>query len=83
MIRSTLTPFGATPEQGGYGLPDSFNIDENWISDRPLGIAHGPMLVMIENPRTGLIWKSFMSNRQIQAGIHKAGYRHNLGLIGW
>lgn len=64
-------------KQGGYGLPDSFNIDENWISNRTFGIAHGPMLVMIENARTGLIWKSFMSNKHIQAGIQRAGFRRD------
>ena len=43
------------PKQGGYGLPDSFNIDENWISDSTIGIAHRPMPLMIENARTSLI----------------------------
>ena len=31
--------------------------------------------VMIENARTGLVWKSFMSNKHIQAGIQRAGFR--------
>lgn len=71
-------PTWQDPQQGGYGLPDSFNIDENWISSSTIGIAHGPMLLMIENARTGLIWKLFMSNEHIRAGIRHAGFRHNL-----
>jgi hypothetical protein len=62
-------------DQGGYGLPDAFNIDENWISDQVFGIAHGPMVLMIENARTGLVWKLFMSSEHVQAGIHRAGFR--------
>jgi hypothetical protein len=33
---------------------------------------------MIENARTGLIWKLFMSNEHIRAGIRRAGFQHNL-----
>ncbi|MFH1719397.1 MAG: glucoamylase family protein [Planctomycetota bacterium] len=70
-------PIWRDPEQGGYGLPDSFNIDRNWVSDRVIGIAHGSMLLMIENARTGLAWKLFMSNDRIRTGIKRAGFRHN------
>ena len=67
-------PIWQDPEQGGYGFPDAFNIDENWISDQVIGIAHGPMVLMIENARTGLVWKLFMSNEHIRAGIKWAGF---------
>lgn len=70
-------PIWRDREQGGYGLPDSFNIDEDYISDRTFGIAHGPMLLMIEDARTGLIWKLFMSNKHIRAGIQRAGFRRD------
>ncbi|MHC4166580.1 MAG: glucoamylase family protein [Planctomycetota bacterium] len=75
-------PIWRDPEQGGYGLPDAFNVDENWISDRTFGIAHGPMLAMIENARTGMIWNLFMSNHDIQAGISRAGFTRNLDPVG-
>lgn len=68
-------PIWRDPEQAGYGLPDAFNIDESWVSDRTFGIAHGPMLVMIENARTGLVWKAFMSNSHVQAGVKRAGFK--------
>ncbi len=67
-------PIWRDPKQKGYGLPDAFNIDQNWISNRNFGIAHGPMLLMIENARTSLVWKLFMSNESIQAGIRNAGF---------
>jgi hypothetical protein len=80
-LRVDGRPIWRGPEQGGYGLPDAFNIDENWISDRTFGIAHGPMLVMIENARTGLIWRLFMSNEHIRSGIRRAGFRSNLNSV--
>jgi len=48
-----------SPVAGGYGLPDSFNLDQKTASHDALGIDAGPMLVAIENARTGLIWKLF------------------------
>jgi exo beta-1,2-glucooligosaccharide sophorohydrolase (non-reducing end) len=48
-----------------YGFRDSFNEQENWYSGITMGLNQAPMAVMIENHRTGLIWKSFMSNPEI------------------
>jgi hypothetical protein len=48
-----------------YGFRDSFNEQENWYSGITMGLNQAPMAVMIENYRTGLIWKSFMSNPEI------------------
>lgn len=44
----------------GYGLVDSFNLDQNYVCDDYVGIDEGPMLLAIENARTGLIWRLFM-----------------------
>ena len=62
-------------KKGGYGFADAFNEDENWVSDVVLAIAQGPMLVMIENARSGLVWNSFMKNQAIQSGLQRAGYK--------
>lgn len=74
-------PIWKSPEQGGYGFWDGFNLDQNWVSDEVIGIAQGPMLLMIENARSGFVWKLFTQNRYIQAGIENAGFgcfkRHN------
>lgn len=48
------------PAEGGYGFVDSFNRTQNYASDDYVGIDQGPMLLAIENARTGLIWKLFM-----------------------
>ena len=40
-----------------------------------LAISQGPIVVMIENYRTGLMWKLFMSIPEIQAGMKKLGFR--------
>ena len=58
---------------GEYGFTDAFNIKENWYAKSYLAIDQGPIVVMIENYRTGLIWKLFMKNQEIQEGLQKCG----------
>ncbi len=64
-------------EDCGYGFWDGFNIDKRWISNRVIGIAQGPMLLMIENARTGLVWRLMMHNKDVVAGIKRAGFKGN------
>jgi len=64
-------------ENGGYGFWDGFNIDKHWVSNRVIGIAQGPMLLLIENARSGLIWKLMMKNSNVQQGIVRAGFKGN------
>ncbi len=45
-----------------YGPRDAFNPTEDWISPIYMGLNQAPIIVMVENYRTGLIWKQFMSN---------------------
>jgi hypothetical protein len=56
---------------GEYGFKDAFNLTENWCSEIYMGLNQAPMVVMIENFRTGLIWKLFMKNEEIQEGLRK------------
>jgi len=63
--------------EGGYGFWDGFNVDRKWVSDHIIGIAQGPMLLMIENSRTGLIWNLMMKNQDITAGLKRAGFKGN------
>lgn len=60
---------------GGYGLVDSFNLDQNYAHDDWLGIDQGPMLLAIENARTGLIWKLFMKNDTVRTGLERLRLR--------
>ena len=59
------------PNSGGYGLVDSFNLDQKFASDDYVGIDHGPLLLAIENVRTGLIWKLFMSHETVQRSVKR------------
>jgi hypothetical protein len=49
-----------------YGPRDAFNPGQNWISPIYMGLNQAPIVVMIENYRTGLVWKYFQSNREVQ-----------------
>ena len=48
-----------------YGPRDAYNPDAHWISPIYMGLNQAPIVVMIENYRTGLVWKNFMSNPEI------------------
>jgi exo beta-1,2-glucooligosaccharide sophorohydrolase (non-reducing end) len=52
---------------GIYGLRDAINPTANWVSPIFMGLNQAPIVVMIENHRTGIVWKSFMSNPEITA----------------
>jgi len=67
-------PVWQSVEQGGYGFWDGFNIKEDWVSDQVIGIAQGPMLLLIENARSGLIWKLMMQNEYVKQGLKRAGF---------
>ena len=56
---------------GPYGPRDAFNLDQDWWSPIYMGLDQAPIVVMIENYRTGLVWKLFMSNPAIQAMLKK------------
>lgn len=58
-----------------YGFVDAFNESKNWYASSHLAIDQGPIIVMIENYRTGLLWKLFMSCPEIQNGLKKLGFQ--------
>ena len=60
---------------GIYGPRDAFNDSADWISPIYMGLNQAPIVVMIENYRSGLIWKLFMSNPEIQPMLDKIGFR--------
>ncbi len=59
---------------GPYGFYDAFSETDNWYPQRYLAIDQGPIAVMIENYRTGLLWKLFMSHPDVQNGLKKLGF---------
>jgi len=54
-----------------YGPRDAYNPGQNWISPIYMGLNQAPIAVMIENYRTGLVWKNFMANPEIGVMLHK------------
>jgi hypothetical protein len=58
-----------------YGFRDAFNEDEHWIAPIYMGLNQAPIAIMIENYRTGLIWKSFMKNPEIHPMLDKIGFQ--------
>ena len=61
---------------GPYGFYDAFNITANWTADSYLAIDQGPIIIMIENHRTGLLWDLFMSAPEVQSGLDKLGFSY-------
>jgi hypothetical protein len=61
---------------GTYGFHDAFNLTEGWWASSFLAIDQGPIVVMIENHRTGLLWDLFMSCPEVQNGLDKLGFSY-------
>lgn len=59
---------------GKYGPYDAFSLQDNWYLPRYLAIDQGPIPVMIENYRTGLLWDLFMKNKDVLKGLEKLGF---------
>lgn len=94
---AALSSFPYTPEQsmaalkgfyakgdnlwGKYGFYDAFSDSKNWVAKRYLAIDQLTIAPMIENYRTGLLWKLFMGAPEIQEGLKKLGIsstQHNI-----
>ncbi|MEI8084672.1 MAG: glucoamylase family protein [Paludibacter sp.] len=63
---------------GKYGFYDAFNegmVEGQQVVHTYLAIDQGPIAVMIENYRSGLLWKLFMSNPEIHIGLDKLGFK--------
>jgi len=59
---------------GPYGFFDAFSEHENWFPQRYLAIDQGPIVVMMENYRSGLLWDLFMSSPEVKEGLRKLGF---------
>ncbi len=57
-----------------FGFVDAFCESQNWYADTFLSIDQGPIIVMIENHRTGLLWKLFMAVPEVRAGLRRLGF---------
>lgn len=61
---------------GKCGFYDAFNMTEDWWDDSYLARDQGPVIIMIENYRSGLLWNLFMSAREIRTGLDRLGFSY-------
>lgn len=54
---------------GRFGFVDAFSEGRNWYARTYLAINQGPIVIMAENYRTGLLWNLFMSAPEVRAGL--------------
>ncbi len=60
---------------GRFGFTDAFSETQDWTAESYLAIDQGPIIVMIENFRTGLMWNLLMSDPDVQNGLRRLGFR--------
>jgi hypothetical protein len=56
------------------GFYDAFNQQLHWYATSYLAVDEGPIIAMIENYRTALIWKNFMQNSEIKTALDAIGF---------
>jgi hypothetical protein len=61
---------------GPYGFYDAFSEEQEWFPQRYLAIDQGPIVVMMENHRSGLLWELFMSAPEVRQGLDKLGFTY-------
>jgi hypothetical protein len=59
---------------GPYGFYDAFSLHAPWFATSTLAIDQGPIVVMMENYRSGLLWNLFMSCPEVKAGMIGLGF---------
>jgi len=61
---------------GPYGFYDGFSVEFDWYKPWYLAIDQGPIVVMMENQRTGLLWDLFMSCPEVSKGLDELGFTY-------
>ena len=67
---------------GWMGFYDAFNQQRNWYADSYLAIDQGPIILMIENHRSQLLWNLFMANPEIQPMLDAIGFHDSPNIVG-
>ncbi|HZW08404.1 MAG TPA: glucoamylase family protein, partial [Phycisphaerales bacterium] len=67
------------PGRRRYGFLDAYNVDRAWVATDYVAIDQGPLLLAIENARTGLVWRLFHAHPRIQSGMERLGLARDLG----
>jgi hypothetical protein len=59
-----------------YGFIDAFSLHHIWYADSFLAIDQGPIIIMIENHRSELLWNLLMKNKDLKVGLEKLGFTY-------
>ncbi|MGE5401971.1 MAG: glucoamylase family protein [Ignavibacteriales bacterium] len=73
-LKNMYDKYGPGGLWGRYGFTDAFNPTLNWYDKDYLGIDQGPILLMIENLRSGMIWKYMKNDEVVKTGLEKLGF---------
>ncbi|NUN10304.1 MAG: Tat pathway signal protein [Ignavibacteriaceae bacterium] len=73
-LYNMFTKYGPQGLWSKYGLKDAFNLTAGWIGPDYIGIDQGPIVIQIENYKSGLIWKYFMKNKYVRDGLKRLGF---------
>lgn len=60
---------------GRFGPYDAISLRDDWVSPHTLAIDQLPMVSMVENYRSGLLWRLLMDDPDIQRGLEAAGMK--------
>jgi hypothetical protein len=58
-----------------YGFVDAFSLHDPWFANSFLAIDQGPIIIMIENYRSSLLWNLFMSCPEVKSGMRNLGFQ--------
>lgn len=73
--------FGNGALWGEFGFRDAFCTQRDWIARSHLAINQGPIVAMIENYRSGLLWRLFMAAPEVRAGLGRLGFTQGGALL--
>jgi hypothetical protein len=66
---------------GPMGFYDAFNLNQDWFAESYLAIDQGPIICMIENYRSQLLWNNFMKNPEINVALDKMDFEPDSSLV--
>ena len=61
---------------GEYGFYDAFCLEDRWFASSYIAIDQGPIVCMIENYRSGMLWNSFMKDPDVRRGLDNLGFSY-------
>lgn len=59
----------------GFGFRDAYNAGAGWVSQDFVSIDQGPLILAIENARSGLLWRTFGAHPVVRAGYERLGLK--------